>query len=484
MSAEQIIDSAVLPASVDNSSKDFIPKQLDYRQRNAQESYYKYTFRNRQNGSTNLVLGLNTSTEVVFDVATHPENLSRSTIDFDLLFAAGGVNNFENYFIHTPPFESVALRQKGGNDIVRIENFQDYWITVCLANKDLESYASNGMAQAGATVAAARLVGECNFMNPANNTAAVTTLIPSAYHIPNAGTALALNQQQRKNTALSSVISVAANAACALHCSVKLGDIAESIFALDQDLYAVEGLELVINWAPAVSYGLLNITTLGDVAATPAALAAAPTVSELRMRVAQEQNPSAIRAVKQLVHTSGMKLLIPHPTVRKYNLTNGTAVNYQVRINSGLGRNLLRVYTAERRNANTLNFRHNFHSVNAEKVTRFRTFLDGNPLQNNEIDCSKTQHWFNMKPLLRESVLGQSLADYFICPIWVDDFSGVDKLVDSKFYNKMDAGIKLNRELLYNKDYLQKANVDHDVIAVIVTQRMFHSGAEGVAVTI
>jgi len=483
MSAQSVIESSQLNRS-EQTPKDYIPKQLDYRQRNAQGSYYKYANRNRQNGSTNLVLSLATSTEVVFDVCMHPENLSKSTIDFDMILPAQGGGAFLNYFVHAPPFESVALRQKGGNDIVRIEDFRAFWLTTCLASKSFEKYIENGPPGIGIDIATAR-GNLCNYLNPTNNTGNLLTNVPSAHYVLNTGLGSAANDASRRpNDSLCTVISTGANVASAIHASILLGDIAESIFSVDKDLYSVEGLELVVTFVSAQTIGFTNATVLGHYNDTPADLTVLPTISELRMRVAQEQNPEAIRAVKQLVHTSGMKLLIPHPTVRRYNLTNATSASYQIRVNSGLGRNLLRIYTAERIAANNLNNRNNFYNLNGIEVIRFKTFLDGNPLQNNELDCRLGDNYKYMKPLLKDSVLGMNLHEYSLVPIWVDDFSGIPQLTKGSEYNLMDAGIKLDRELLYTKNYLQKAAHNHDVVAVVVTQRMFHSGPEGVAVTI
>jgi hypothetical protein len=123
---------------------------------------------------------------------------------------------------------------------------------------------------------------------------------------------------------------------------VKLGEIPDSIYAMNRDLFFGETMLLQIYWSPYSSIGWMTT----GATMVESAVANVLTIQDLALYLACETNRGIVETITRSVMANGMRLTVPYVYTNRYTSPGGQAVSVQVRLNRGHGKSLLKVYNA------------------------------------------------------------------------------------------------------------------------------------------
>jgi len=331
-----------------------------------QASNYKIVDTREDNPNTII---LNSTSQSVFQLSGL-YNLSKSWLEFDVLLASL-VDHSHKLYVDSPPFQSLYLQTRDGKRLVQIDNFVEYWKTICVPSMSDEKISGNGTFSGATSTAAAK--GRCAFANWSNtlSSATPTTMIASSQRITNTGVLVAPNYVLSRNyKALATHIPAALPSALAIKCKVNLGDIMHTILSRNIDLGSVDNLELVINWLPGVQWGVddgTSVASNGDLVE----FTVVPVMSNLRLQLAVQQNPEIVSRYFSQLNSGGINLVVDNVYAYRQSLGTSTTASASMRINPGHGSHLQRLVFCPIVTSQTLAKRANMYNVAGTLVTNY-----------------------------------------------------------------------------------------------------------------
>ena len=141
----------------------------------------------------------------------------------------------------------------------------------------------------------------------------------------------------------------------------------------------------------------------------------------------------------------------------------------------------MRIISGECRSTSSLNTRCNFYNYGAALVADYWTALNSNRLQQEDCNNSQGTDWVYNEKFLKDCPLSVPQEWMTQAPVRIDDFSGVDSLVDAPEFDLNVSGINLDVEQLWSKNYVTLPGT-YSILAnvIYVTQRVLSSSAMGV----
>jgi hypothetical protein len=192
-----------------------------------------------------------------------------------------------------------------------------------------------------------------------------------------------------------------------------LGDIPDSIFSIDKDLYFNEVLVLRVTWE-----GHKNYAWYGTSATNPTTGAhelANPIVfDQLGLYLAVETDEDIVQGLRSKVNSSGLQVLMPYVWYFKNVLSGGTQ-NISVRFNSAHGMSIAKIMTAPFYGTETLKNSQDHGNVAGDKVQSYYVLVDNTRTTEFDVRCTsddgKTEYGMDYM-LQRDVLVGTPLANY------------------------------------------------------------------------
>lgn len=262
-----------------------------------------------------------TETSVMEIPANIAMNISRSNLDFDVGFTAGGADLFSFMDgLGQTCLDRIQVTTELGQSLLEIGNLQAYQKTVLPLIEPAESWKakspsySNGLAP----LPLATTVQTRSF----NGTASADPTVP--YWSP---------QQFRPIGAV--------NANTSTHFSIPLNKLVpHSFLSVAQDLIFPQKLIITLTWARAGSWCYLAKTDGSGVAV----IATAPTISNLALYLAVQQNMSIVQELSNQISTQGLRINYCNPSVSSESTATQTNYSHVDHHNISKGKALLRSY--------------------------------------------------------------------------------------------------------------------------------------------
>lgn len=422
--------------------------QLDYQAKVASHPSYRAN-RLVPLGSASVNLAASSTVQSQIEIPTAVFNLARSHLNFKVTIPA---TTNQCTTTHAQPamfVDRIRLSSLGGVDIVDLSHARNYCSLAVQCETKLQDFLTyddsipaaseatwvsgnkgkgGGFYRSGAALSAS--VG-------ASNARTGTRIVDDAEAIADVG-----------YTEQAYVSEGADNTAQFMNMSIPLKFFCNTFLSLDKDAYFGQNLLLTIDWAPIQVLGW-TADSASDWSTGYAALAAAVALSEVRLELAVEANPLVAQSLIEKVQREGMQMMIPYVYSNLQNTgSSSTSSTVQLRFNRTHGQRLLHVISGVFANTQTGISAFDHENLTDDKVASFQTSLDSAYLQQNPMDCSNAEDWDIIKPLLKDSVIGQSGNVYKYNHLFIDswregpacEFREKDGIVD---------GLSLDSEHVY-----------------------------------
>ena len=235
--------------------------------------------------------------------------------------------------------------------------------------------------------------------------------------------------------------------ALTIYFKIPLKDLApNSVLAMNKDLYVGEPLRLLINWAPGINWGWTSdVSGAYNPTSNAAALTTTPTITNLRLYVAQERNERVISTLMAKYQAGTLHYVIPYPQGFNNRLATSTSHTVTLRMNAGNGRRLKKIVHCmisgvEEKN-NRFEISRNSASTPLNGTTlpvrgtpiagSYYTQVDNRRRQQFNVDMSDTKNedYMLMYPHLKGSAI-QSLDHFKYNWVHVEAFDEVGSVAD------------------------------------------------------
>lgn len=453
-----------------------IAKTLDYRMSSKSSSSYQEVLV----PSVTPYSGpqINALTNVQFDLPNTVFNLSRSKIRWTLQLPAQGASQLGAVWTNRPPIFSIVLRSRNGRKLCEIENFDKYWVQTAGPNADEKDFCTRGIPLTAASRALALTQEYCSFLNPSGELfSSVATDSSGSARVNNAGASDATTRL-KSYQAQNQYIQGPANTARFIGMEIRLGDIAHSIWSVDRSLYSPDQLTIEIRWQQGNAFGFV---ATDNALANQGPLLVTPIITDLVMLLATERNQKARSQIMELVMTQGLKMVIPYPTVSTYALGTSTSTAVQHRVGRSFGSTLLRIYSSEYNTANAGTLHSNFNNIAGSKTSSFNTQLNGQRLQDDNLNVAESLQWQYISRLLEGSAVTSMNDHMSMGAAFIDDWSAVrQSLPDAKDDDMILSGLPLNDvDQVYTRNILTKSATDTTCCVSTIAQRALLISREG-----
>lgn len=425
-------------------------------------------------------------TDKIFRLPNSVYNLSRSFLEYDILFAATGAATFIHVLLK-PAIARLQLLSSGNFQFVDLQNFDVFYKVCALACMRREVYLSKDAVLAAATILTA--VNETCLLAPAN--VAFSTAI-SAYTINSqytrragavSGTAYTIETGSANGLARQQMISSGAgNGATgpiAFRVSIPLGLIPDCIFAQDRDLFFNDLNQLVCTMASTNQLGSVSDSQT-DPASTPTAIATAVTLSNFNLRLAVERQVDNVELTKSKFFAGKLKMICPYVLCYSESMGAAASTSYSStrQFNRGLGKSLLRVWNVPivsansgRLSANTDNVSINT-GLNGVGITSVQTQLDTNYIQPNAVTCADGYSYRYQAHMLDGTAVG-GRRQFELHWFFVDAFSGSNEplWVSQQKLGEL-SGLELSNEpRLYTSQWVMPGTIANTLVQFATVQR-------------
>ena len=369
--------------------------------------------------------------ETIFEIPVKYMNLSKSTLCFDMAVAGPAANAPYLQVDGLTPISQLQFYNAGGIMLCDLSDVDVYTRVVTKPETKLEEFLNYPKFKeldntTGTVYPSSRLLGRCN----------ATTLA-----VRPDGTNHDLDY-----TECAYVCGGEATGGFTIQCKIPLGQIKNTIFDIDKDIYFNEIMQLRIVWSTKARVGWEG-TSETDPSDGAAALSSALTLSNIELFLAIEQNQGVINTIAALVSSGQYSLIVPWTRTNKTAYTGG-AQNVINRYDRSHGIRLSKIYHTVYNASAGKNLVHNNSNVSAAVTSNFYTMLDSERLQEFNVDCSKAQDYM----LLQERIAGSVIQDpnmYSYNWFWLDDFSDYLSPSDLPIYppeNNLLRGLSLEEQ--------------------------------------
>lgn len=221
-------------------------------------------------------------------------------------------------------------------------------------------------------------------------------------------------------------VGTAANASPDIDVKIDLGMIYNTILAMDKDLYLGRPivLRLVFNSASQIYFTSTHATATGPGADALVAGAGAVTISDMNLFLAIEKNETIVRGLVGQVQ-KGMKILMPYVHYSKRLIPQSTTQNISLRFDSTHGQKLQKIYHSlfhATESVNTCYDNSNMGGTNTVKLITYHTEIQGERLQEFEVNIANQEDYMMIKDKLQGSVI-QNADIFYYNHFVLDDFT-------------------------------------------------------------
>ena len=422
-------------------------------------SYYTYR---KLTPLTEPTLALNGTCISEFEITpSQVFNLSKSFLEADISFLApaAGIRNVA----HTgfcAMIDQIEFLDASGKQLVWIQNTQYYTKVVWPPSISQADYLSNSIPGTSATEAGSlgiktTLLNRSNVAPTATNGGGVNTDVNAVFDngVPNL---------IESYTGVQHGIVGAIATALFVRLQIPLSQFYGTLFSCNKDLYFGQTTTIRITWNQSIKMGY----TIVDATSTVANLTLSPTITQNRIRLAQQANPISAESIKQDVNTKGIDLCVPFVWTFKYVLpgaaAGGVTQSFLRKINKNHGQRLLRVWTAQfNSQADSglaaggfyANYCNNENFAN-DCFSEVWSQLDSNNLQeSNLINANGEVYEFIQQKI--DGSAGASMGQYLSSAYMLNDFTPW-KTIDFAKSDTEISGVSLSEEREYAINF--KAN--------------------------
>jgi len=438
-----------------------VPTEQQYKSDIANSvSYYSYR---RLTPLVAPVLALNGTCISEFEITPGQVfNLSKSFLEADIAFPTLAVADRASV-AHTgfcAYIDQIEYLDASGKQLVWIQNPQYYTKIVWPACTPQDDFLANSVPPAGlGTIAGVhalrtKLLNRSNVVPGVANGGGVNTGVAAGF--TNGASALeAYTGVQHGIVGPLYAAGPPVIGGVAVRIQMPLGQLYGTLFSCNKDLYFGQTTTIRITWNQSIKMGYTMNPANGTALAN---LTVSPSITNDRIRLAQQANPILAESIRADVNTKGINLCVPFVWTYKYSVAGaGAGVQQSIvrKINKGHGQRLLRVWTAQ------FNSRADGGEAAAGLYTNycqnqnFNDFcfsevyaqLDGNNLQeNNLINENGDVYEFLQKKI--EGSAGGSVNQYLSSAYMLNDFTPW-KTTDFAKADTLISGISLAEEREY-----------------------------------
>lgn len=346
-------------------------------------------YKNRRVPTNNVQgpIALNAGRQLVeFKLPAEVMNLSRMCLDVSVECAAAGAGKFIHTFEDLGIGEianSIKLCTAGGVDLCDINELPVYMKSKLKMKTKYEDFINRDPMH---SYYSASQIG----VGLAANNTSEANLIPEGVTIQNnnpykiAGGATFVSPFKFSDPKYS--MQSGDNAALVRNRRYLFSDVKDSIFSEDKDIYSPVDLYLRIYLNPKA-----NVAFVSDSAADPSdATAEVPviTLKNLNLWVPVQRNVVLRDELVNSVMSGNHTWTIPYTFVQTHQMAagqNSTLINFTPQY----GRKLHHVTLVAGNTNKTLNTSVDINNYNGAKITRYRTYLDGQGLQDEFLECAQ-----------------------------------------------------------------------------------------------
>ena len=258
-----------------------------------------------------------------------------------------------------------------------------------------------------------------------------------------------------------------ANAALVRTYAVDLDAFKNTIFSYDKDIYMGNSDTYInANLAPFSRIGYVSNVD-GTAALTAIANNADVTVRNVWLYLACEQNENINAEIKSKYNRDGLTLYIPYTRTFVFP-ANSTTGNFQISLSPQMGQFLKQVLYVPFNSTNTIGTYYDSGNTTGAKVTRYRTYLGANPLQDDMIDnfnVPESYLIYNGQYCDNTPIL--NMTSYFTNWFHLDRFYTSNEIVTDD--NNSALGVAMRTPIDYRVESTTVANsIDHTVFAIFV----------------
>ena len=442
----------------------YVPTEHQYKSDTKTDaSFYQYR---RLTPETDPVLALNGTCISEFEITPGQVfNLSRSFLEADITFLApaAGLRNVA----HTgfcAMIDQIEYLDAAGKQLVWLQAPQYYTKVVWPACTSQADFLSNSIPNNSADDATSlgiktTLLNRSNVVPTALNGGGVNIDTNAIFN----NGAIALLESF---TGVQHGIVGAVATALFVRIQMPLSQLYGTLFSCNKDLFFGQTTTIRITWNQAIKMGYTIIDTAGVTQNTVANLTLLPTISQTRIRLAQQANPISAENIRQTMNTQGINLCIPFVWTYKYVLAGagaGITQSFVRKINKNHGQRLLRVWTAQFNSqadsgAAGAGFYTNYcqnENFNNDLFSEVYAQLDGVNLQENNLINANGEVYEYIQPKIDGSV-GGSMGQYLSSAYMLNDFCPW-KTIDFAKGDTNVAGLSLAEEREYAINFKSNA---------------------------
>lgn len=455
------------------------PTQLDFKKYEMNAPKYIYANGINQDSGGNTVSATTTGgAESIFTIPTSVVNLSRSYISFTVTAPASAVGKIAWFFTNVASFwRQVQVYPDGGPYLCDLNYADNYTNIVWPQSSKMEEflnyelYTTQDTAAEGLTKS-----GPGRILRPSN------TLASDNYrHDGATGATSNYTEMQyfanRQNAATITSFMV----------RLPLSAFKNTILELDKDLYFGRNLKLRFVWNAGTKIAFTSTDASNPTTGT-AALAVDIAITNLQLYLAKESNVTISKQIIDIFNKEGMEVLTPYVWGSKLNVGTSESQTINARFSQPHGLRLKKIIYSAYNNTETSSTSYDHTNGSADlvtsgaKISSFYTTLDGNRLQDFNVNCAQFEDWLLMQNKLRGSLI-QNARVYNYNWFWEDDFSFEASQVKdpSLDQNNIVSGLDLSQERAWSIiETTQNAAYNHYVFGI--TERLIKLHKDGIVI--
>lgn len=190
------------------------------------------------------------------------------------------------------------------------------------------------------------------------------------------------------------VVGTALAAAVANNYSFELGGVPNSVFSLNKDLYFGNNTIYLRIQTPSNKNNLAwTSTSAADPTTGAASIANTPTLSNVVLWLAQEDNDVINKNLMQAYVSGSLKYNIPW--TRCWQVKNSsTQPNINIQITPQYGRKIKEILHTVYDGAGTINGYFDANNTSQSKISNYRSYLNTVPLEDDRVDATTDQDYF------------------------------------------------------------------------------------------
>lgn len=401
-------------------------------------------------GNSQITLDPVSSQTLQFKLPAKVYNLSKSFLTYNINFASAGASGANYAFadVGLEMAQSITFGNSAGMNVVDVNHVNNYLSVARKIDTSIDDFESSDITE-GMSKAVTKTSNwfPPTFNAPAGNIyglAAGVSLVGATENEP---------RYVQSNSALNTNLVVSRN--------FPLGAISGTLFAMDRDLYFADNMYLRIQTAPSskVAYTSTSVT---DPSAGAAALATQPTLTNITLYLAMEEDQLIIDSIQEKFRQGKLEFTIPFTyNVATFSSVGSVLATTSVSLTSQFGKLLKRMLYFLMPSQEILNIAYDHENFNASKVTSYQTALDSVNLQDGFLSCVQPStanptaildDFRENRKYLKDSAI-QNSAAYQLNWFHVDSWS--DKSSDP---NVPDSNVMEGVDLSIPRTYQVRAN--------------------------